>query len=179
MRMRGLLLVALVICAAQGIHSQGARIDATEGKLAAVRDGSITVRNDQGTRTFRITPGTKIWRGDYVDVRQLRLGDDLSVRFRASTAIDIEANLDRWDGNITKVSGDHVEIEFTDKDGNPVGTKGTVTFWNRTAFLVYASRNDLRPGAYLSVIGLVQSPTMMRAWRVIGFGPPPSTRPNR
>jgi hypothetical protein len=143
-----------------------------------VHDRSITVRNDQGTRTFLITPGTKIWRGDYVNVHQLRLDDDMSVRFRVSdrtgeaTAVGIEANVDRWDGDITKVSGDRIEIEFTDKDGNPLGTKGTVTFWNRTTFLVDASRSDLRPGAYLEVIGLVESPDTMRAWRVIGFSPP-------
>jgi hypothetical protein len=180
--MRGLLLVALVICAAR---AQNDRIDATEGKLVAIHDGSITVRNDQGTRTFLITSGTKIWRGDYVGIHQLHLGDNIGIRFRVSDrtgeaiAVDIDANLDRWDGNITNVSGDRVEIEFTDKDGNPVGTKGTVKFWNRTAFLVDASRNDLRPGAYLSVIGLVESPDTMRAWRVIGFGPPQSTRQSR
>jgi hypothetical protein len=189
--MRGLLLVALAICAAQSIRAQSAqgarsdRINTTQGKLVAMHEGSITIRNDQGTRTFLITSGTKIWRGDYVGVHQLHPGDDLGIRFRVSdrtgpaTAVDIDANLDRWDGNITNVSGDRVEIEFTDKDGNSVGTKGRVIFWSRTAFLVDASRNDLRPGAYLSVIGLVESRDTMRAWRVIGFGPPPSTRQSR
>jgi hypothetical protein len=185
--MRWHLLVALAICAAQSVHSQRTqdRIDATEGKLAALRDGSIRVRNDQGTRTFLITPSTKIWRGDYVAVRQLRLGDDLSIRFSVSDrtgeaiAVDIDANVDRWDGNITKASGDRVEIEFTDKDGNPRGAKGTVILWSRTTFLVDAARSDLRPGAFLEVIGLVESPDTMRAWRVIGFDPPPSTRPSR
>jgi hypothetical protein len=175
--MRGLLLVALVLCAAR---AQNDRIDATEGKLVTTHDGSITVRNDQGTRTFLITAATKIWRGDYVDVHQLSPGDDLGVRFRISdrtgqaTAVDIDANLDRWDGNITKVSGNRIEVEFTDKDGKPFGMKATVIFWNRTTFLVDASRSDLRPGAYLSVIGLVERPDTMRAWRVIGFSPPPS-----
>ena len=182
-RMRGLLAgFAFVICSVHGGFAQRAqdRINAAEGKLVAVGDGSITVRNDQGTRVFRIDTGTKIWRGDSVDVHQLRPGDDLSVRFRVSertgeaTAVDIDANIDRWDGNIEKVSGNRVEIEFTDKDGNPLGTKGTVIFWNRTKFLVHAARSDLRPGASLSVIGLVETPKTMRAWRVIGFGPPPA-----
>src|SRR5579863_8912104 len=160
--MRGLLVAFTFLMIAQG--AQNDRIEATEGKLIAMSDRSITVRNDQGTRIFLITPGTKIWRGDYVDVHQLRPGDDLSVRFRVAgrtgeaTAVDIDANLDRWDGNITKVSGDRIEIEFTDKDGNPVGAKGTVTLWNRTAFLVDAARNDLQPGAFLEVIGLVETP---------------------
>ncbi|MGP0076384.1 MAG: DUF5666 domain-containing protein [Bryobacteraceae bacterium] len=182
--MRGLLVgFTFLICSAHGVAAQSAqgaqsdRIEATEGKLVAVHDHSITVRNDQGTRIFLIAAGTKIWRGDYVDVHQLRLGDDLSVRFRVSdrtgeaTAVDIDANVDRWDGNITKVSGDRVEIEFIDEDGNPLGTKGTVIFWDRTTFLVDASRSDLRPGAFLEVIGLVESPDTMRAWRVIGFDP--------
>ena len=185
--MRGLLMLAFLTCAANSAPAQrvGDRIDATEGKLVAVHERSITVRNDQGTRTFRISADTKIWRGDFVDLHQLRPGDDLGVRFRASdrggeaTAVDIDANLDRWDGDITKVSGDRVQFEFTDKDGNPHGMKATVVFWDRTAFLVDASRSDLRPGAYLSVTGLVESRDVMRAWQVIGFRPPPNARPSR
>lgn len=186
--MRGLLAgFTFLICSAHGGFGQSAqdRIDATGGKLVAMRDRSITIRNDQGTRTFLITADTKIWRGDYVDIHQLRPGDDLSVRFRVSahageaTAVDIDANLDRWDGNITKISGDRVEIAFTDKDGNPLDMEATVIFWKKTAFLVDASRSDLRPGAYLSVIGLVQSPDTMRAWRVIGFRPPPGDPADR
>jgi hypothetical protein len=183
---RRFLMIALLACATHSAVGQSAQnlIDATAGKLVAVHDRSITVSNDQGTRNFQITPATKIWRGDYVDVHQLRLGDDLSVRFRRSArtgdaqAVDIDANIDRWDGNIIKVSGDRTEIEFTDKDGNPLAMKGTVIFWNKTTFLVNASRSDLRPGASLEVIGLVESPDMMRAWRVIGFRPSPRSSTN-
>ena len=83
MRMRGLLMLAFLTCAANSAPARD-RIDATEGKLVAVHERSITVRNDQGTRTFRISADTKIWRGDFVDLHQLRPGDDLGVRSRVS-----------------------------------------------------------------------------------------------
>jgi hypothetical protein len=41
-----------------------------------------------------------------------------------------------------------------------------------------AARSDLRPGAYLEVIGLLETPDTMRAWRVIGFDSP-GTRQSR
>jgi hypothetical protein len=59
-----------------------------------------------------ITADTRIWRGDYIDVHHLQPGDNLSIRSRISsrtgeaTAVDIDANIDRWNGTITKVSGD-------------------------------------------------------------------------
>jgi hypothetical protein len=176
--MRGLLVPGFLIFAALAFSQAGDRIVPAFGKLVAATDRSITVRNDQGARTFLITSETRIWRGDYVDVRQLRPGDDLAIRFRPAnrgsegTAVDIEANVDRWDGTITKVSGDLVQVELTDEDGKPLGKRVKVTFWSKTTFLVDGvSQRDLKSGAHLEVIGLVTSKSEMRAWRVIGFDP--------
>jgi hypothetical protein len=175
--MWGLLAIAFLFA-----QSSGDRIQGAVGRLTAVHDHTITVRNDRGARTFLITAETKIWRGDYVDLGQLRVGDDLGIRFRVpegageAVAVDIDANIDRWNGTITKVSGNVVEIELKDEDGNLLGMKGTVTFWDKTTFLVDgASRSDLKVGAYLEVIGLVEN-DRMRAWRVIGFDPASGVR---
>lgn len=176
--MRGLLAVAFLILTADALAQTGDdRIVPAFGKLVAVHDRSITVRNQQGTKTFLITADTHIWRGDYVDVRHLQPGDDLSIRSRVlsrtgeTTAVDIDANIDGWNGTITNVSGDRVVIDLQNEDGDFVGRKATVIFWNKTIFLVdNASTRDLRVGAYLEVIGLVEKDTL-QVWRVIGFDP--------
>jgi hypothetical protein len=103
--------------------------------------------------------------------------DDLSIRSRISsqtggaTAVDIDANIDRWNGTITHSSGDRVEIDLQEEDGHFVGRKATVVFWNKTVFLVdNASTRNLKVGAYLEVVGLVEKDTL-QVWRVIGFDP--------
>jgi len=177
-RMRGLLTVAFLIIMAPALAQTGDdRIVPAFGKLVSVHDRSITVRNQQGTKTFLITANTHIWRGDYVDVHHLQPGDDLSIRSRVSsrtgetTAVDIDANIARWNGTITNVSGDRVVIDLQNEGGDFVGRKATVIFWNKTIFLVdNASTRDLRVGAYLEVIGLVEKDTL-QVWRVIGFDP--------
>jgi hypothetical protein len=178
MRMRQFSAAAFLILAAQAFAQTGDdRILPAFGKLVAVHDRSITVQNEQGTKAFLIRADTHIWRGNYIDVRHLQPGDDLSIRFRVSsrtgeaTAVDIDANIDRWNGTITAVSGDRVVIDLQNEDGDFIGRKATVVFWNKTMFLVdNASAKDLRVGAYLEVIGLVEKDTLL-VWRVIGFDP--------
>jgi len=111
--MRGLLAVAFLILTAQALAQTGDdRIVPAFGKLVAVHDRSITVQNQQGTKSFLITADTHIWRGDYVDVHHLQPGDDLSIRSRVSsrtgemTVMDIDANIHRGNGTITNVSGE-------------------------------------------------------------------------
>lgn len=176
--MRGLRMVAFLILAPPALaQSDDNRIVPAVGKLIDVHDSSITVRNQQGTKTFLITPDTHIWRGDYVEVHHLQPGDELSIRSRVSsrtgqaTAVDVEANIDRWNGTIARVSGDRVEINLQDEDGQLPGRKATIIFWKKTIFLVdNVSKKDLGVGAYLEVIGLVEKNTM-QIWRVIGFDP--------
>lgn len=178
MRMAELRAVAFLIFASQVLGQTGDdRIVPAFGKLVAVHDQSIAVRNERGTKTFLITVDTHIWRGDYVDLHHLKPDDDLSIRSRVSsrtgeaTAVDIDANIDRWNGTISNVSGDRVVIDLQNEDGGYIGRKVTIIFWNKTIFLVdNASTKDLRVGAYLEVIGLLEKDTL-RVWRVIGFDP--------
>jgi hypothetical protein len=178
MRMRVLSVVVLLILPPlASAQTDDNLIVPAFGNLVAVRDGSITVRNQEGTKTFFIAADTHIWRGDYVEVHRLQPGDDLSIRYRVSsrtgeaTAVDIDANIDRWNGTITKISGDRVEIDLQSEDGQFTGGKATIIFWQKTVFLVdNVSTRDLRVGAYLEVIGLVERDTL-QVWRVIGFDP--------
>src|SRR5277367_2014890 len=69
---------------------------------------SVTVRNELFTRVFRINAQTEIRR---VDSSELRVGDLVGIRCHFDDkgfafADSIEANVDRWDGVITKVLKD-------------------------------------------------------------------------
>jgi hypothetical protein len=84
------------------------------GVLVAVRDGSISVKNDDGTNLFHVNSVTKIWRGRYVKLSQLHLGDDVMVWFTSASsgaiATDVVANFTRLDGRITAVRPHSIEI---------------------------------------------------------------------
>lgn len=178
MRMRVLSVRALLILAPlASAQTDDNLILPAFGKLVAVNGRSITVRSQLGSKTFLITGGTRIWRGDYVDLKRLQPGDDLSIRYRVSsrtveaTAVDMDANIDRWNGTITKTSGDRVEIDLQSEDGQFTGRKATIIFWKKTVFLVdNVSTRDLKVRAYLEAIGLKEKDTL-EVWRVIGFDP--------
>jgi hypothetical protein len=103
-------LVGLVIIA--GASSASAQtgshtVSAMSGELLTVQENSISIRNDQATRTFQIGKNTRIWRGHFVDVHHLRLGDAIDLRYRVSAsgaaiATAVWANIDRWAGTITE-----------------------------------------------------------------------------
>jgi hypothetical protein len=152
-RTRGLLAVAFLILAAQAIaQTRDDRIFPAFGNLVAVNDRSVSVRNQQGTKTFLITADTHVWRGDYVDFHHLEPGDNLSIRFRVSsrtgeaTAVDIDANIDRWNGTIANVSGDRVVIDLQNEDGDLVGTKAS-SFSGEKRFFWWTTRQRETSGS--------------------------------
>jgi hypothetical protein len=74
------------------------------GTVISRAPDSITVRNELFTRVFRINAQTEIRR---VDSSQLQVGDRVAIRCHfddkdASIADSIEANVDRWEGVITR-----------------------------------------------------------------------------
>jgi len=142
---------------------------AMSGKLVALDDNSISVRNDTGARTFRVTRETRIWRGAYVNIHHLHLGDDIDLQYRASAsgpvALAIWANTDRWAGTITRVTGTRVEIAMADGLG-----RATILFDRNTIFNQGEPKN-LRVGSFLEVVGLVISKDRMQATRVLHIDP--------
>lgn len=162
-------LVGLMQAGAVGLLAQTGNdlLSGMAGKLVAVFDNSISVRNDEGARTFRVNRETKIWRGHDVDIYQLHLGDDVGIQYRASsgngeaTATSIWANIDRWGGTISKVFGDRVQIARIDDH-----KKAMIIFDSNTIFSE-ATRNDLQVGRFLEVIGLDLGKDRMHASRVL------------
>lgn len=169
------MLALLLLTSLASAQTTDDQIVPAFGKLVTANSHSVTVRNEKGLQTFHITPQTHIWRGDYVNVDRLRPGDDLSIRYRPQgdrTAVDIEANIERWDGTITKVSANGLEVALQDRDGQFTGKRVTMIFWKKTTFLVDGvSVKDLKVGAFLEAIGLEENDTM-RVWKVIGFDAP-------
>src|SRR5580698_6263006 len=97
-----------------------------EGTVVSRGPDSVTVKNELFTRVFRINAQTEIRR---VDSSELQVGDLVGVRCHfddkgIAFADSIEANVDRWNGVITKVLKDTAYIKFD----VPVKGSGKVTF---------------------------------------------------
>ena len=145
------------------------------GTVISRAPDSITVRNELFTRVFRINAQTEIRR---VDSSQLQLGDRVAIRCHfddkdASIADSIEANVDRWEGVITKVLKDSAYIKFD----APVKGSGKVIFDRTTEFDYCAgddpghdcTLDDLKVGRHLETVGFVLGKSELRATSVLGI----------
>jgi len=144
------------------------------GGVISVGPASVTVKNELFTRVFLINAQTEIRR---VDSSQIQIGDQVAVRChsddRGTTIADsIEANVDRWEGVITKVLKDTAYIKFD----APVKGTARVDFDSRTQFGYCVddhnrdcSLDDLKIGRHLETIGFVLGKNELRATRVLGI----------
>jgi hypothetical protein len=136
---------------------------------------SVTVKDKLFTRVFRINAQTKIRR---VDSSGLQVGDEVGIRCHfddkgASGADSIEANVDHWEGVITKVFKDTVYIKFD----APVKGSARVIFDRGTEFGDCArddpkhdcTVHDLKVGRHLGTIGFVLGKSELRATSVLGI----------
>jgi len=179
---RSLLIITFLVSLMQvgsvpGLLAQsGHVVPSMVGKLIAMHGNYITVRNDELTETFQVSPETTIWRGRDVGVRQLRVGDNLAIRYSVSSgngetiATAIWVNTDRWAGTIKKVSGDRVQIAVIDDHGDPAG-KATIIFNSYTTFSEWISKDDLHVGRFLETTGLVVGKRQMQAAKVLHIDP--------
>jgi hypothetical protein len=145
------------------------------GTVISRRPDSISVKNELFTRVFRINAQTEIRR---VDSSQLRVGDLVAIRCHfddKGTAIadSIEANVDRWEGVITKVLKGAVYIKF---DAPAKGT-ARVIFDSRTEFGYCAGDDpardctidDLNVGRHLETTGFVLGKSELRAIQMVSI----------
>jgi hypothetical protein len=166
---RAVLLSIVGACLAfaqTGSHT----VPAMSGELVAVQEGSISIRSDKGTKTFQIDRNSTIWRGHFVDVHQLHLGDEIDLRYRVSAsgtaiATAVWANIDRWAGTITKVLPDRIQIAITDDDSGPIG-QATILFDRYTVFNE-GTPKDFQIGNFLEVVGVKLGQSQMEASRVL------------
>ncbi|HWE49926.1 MAG TPA: hypothetical protein VG273_09065 [Bryobacteraceae bacterium] len=176
----------------------GAEIRVCAGRLVAIGKDTLSVKNDQGTCVLHIDAGTTIWRGEVLhDTSRLKIGDDIGARATVEypgdelKAKDVSANVGHWEGVISKVVNKTVYLKF-DK---PVQGTGKVIFDAATDFRSCAfedlkrdcTRDDLKAGHSLEVIGLVLGKRELRATKVLGIqnrwndyphNDHPRTRPN-
>ncbi len=135
----------------------------------------VTVKNDLFTRVFRINAQTEIRR---VDSSQLQVEDQVDVRCHfddkgIAIADSIEANVDHWEGVITKVLKDTVYMKF----GPPLKGSAKVIFDSRTEFgycagdtlNVPCTVDDLKVGRFLDTVGFVLGKSEIRATRVLNI----------
>jgi hypothetical protein len=150
------------------------------GRLVAIAKDTLSVKNDQGTCVLHINAETTIWRGETLhDTSALKLGDDIgawaTVDYpgRELTAEYVDANVDHWEGVITKVQKDTIYLKF-DK---PIKGTGKVIFDDSTDFRSCAfedlkrdcTPNDLKVGHSLDIIGLLLGERKLRATKVLGI----------
>lgn len=140
------------------------------GELVAIHEHSLSIRNDEGTNTFQVNPDSRIWRGRFVDLHQLHLGDEIDLRYRitasgAAVVTAVWANIDRRAGSVTKVLPDRIQIAITDDHDGPIG-QATIFFDSNTVFNEGAG-NDFQFGNFLEVVGLKLGRNRMEASRVL------------
>jgi hypothetical protein len=134
---------------------------------------SVTVKNDLFTRVFQITAQTQIQR---VDHSAIQIGDLVAVRCHfdnegGSIADNIEANVDHWEGVITRVHKDTVDIKFD----APVKGTAEVILDAGTKFDYCATDDpkrecapdDLKVGRHLDAVGFVVERTELNATSVL------------
>jgi hypothetical protein len=136
---------------------------------------AVTVKNDLFTRVFRMNAQTEIRR---VDDSQLQIGDQVAVRCHiddkgTSIADSIEANVEKWEGVITRVLEGAVYMKFN----APVKGSGKVTFDRTTQFDWCGSDDpkrgctldDLKVGRHLEAVGFVLGKSELRATSVLSI----------
>lgn len=154
-------------------------IRACVGTLIAVAKDTVSIKNDNGICLLHVDSRTTFWRGEtFHDARALKLGDEVGARARVDypsgklIAEDVEANVDRWEGVITKVLKDTVYIKFD----APLNETVKVIFDGKTQFRNCAfdddlkhecTFGDLKAGRHLETIGLVLGKTELRATNVL------------
>jgi hypothetical protein len=145
----------------------------TEGRLVAIHDQSISLRNDDGTFVFHVNSDTKIWRGGTANLRQLHLRDNLDIAYyRAkgssqALATEIDANIANWSGTITRVGPHSIEIAREDEQGNPWG-RAIIFIDDRTTF-DQGTPKDLQVGRSLQVVGLDLGHRRMRVTMILSL----------
>lgn len=164
--------IATLIAAPQagnGVDMEPHRITETTvcmGRLADIGADTLTLKNDKGSCAVRITPATRIWRGQiYPDTSALKIGDQVGSRCVIAypsgelIAESVEANVAKTEGKIVSVRPDRIVVqEFRWRH------QITVLIDSRTKCDDCAAA-DLKKGVDILATGLALAPDNDRTFR--------------
>jgi hypothetical protein len=159
---RGVLVVSITVACIPGLSAQAPsrtpdKCPGTTGLVTTIHTDSVSIKNDDGTNVFQVTGETKIWRGGYVRLSQLHLGDEVMVwcainQSGEASATNIMANVTRLAGTITAVHPHNIVIVG---NGGPGEASGHVTvFIDGNTTYAQGTPKDLTIGRDLEVSGL-------------------------
>jgi hypothetical protein len=136
------------------------------GRLVAIGDNTLSVKNDQGGCVIRTNAQTTFWRGeDYHDASALRLGDELAARVtvtypgRVLTAEHVEANVARVEGEVVMAQSDRIVVKDDD-------SRERVTVLRDARMRIEQGSGWPSKGAEVMVTGLDLGHNTMRAFRL-------------
>jgi hypothetical protein len=176
--LRWLVIGVIPLMAAAQQRSPLAHLDVPViGTVKGVSGDMVSVDSDGKIVEITVDRNGEVWKGKtFHDLSPVRIGDDLSGRCRsvASGKLVCEAiwlNIVNYFGVITKVQQDTFEI-LTNPDADPQSAYGKETkivqVDSDTQFND-STKEDLKPGRNVQVIGLDQKNGTIRATRVIVY----------
>jgi hypothetical protein len=134
------------------------------GRLIAMTEDSLSMKNDKGICVVHVIAETNIWRGEILhDTSALKLGDEVGARVaigypgREMVAEEIEANVTKVEGKIVSVHPDRIVV-------NDHGHM-TALIDSRTAFDL--DQGNLKKGAFVLAIGLDLGRNRFRATSIM------------
>jgi hypothetical protein len=144
-----------------------AEIRVCGGRLVAVGQDTLSMKNENGICVIHLKPGAEIWRGEvFHDTSALKLGDEVDARVTVSypsgelTAENVEANVAKAEGTIVSLRGDRILVKEDRLRGHV-----TVLFDSRTA--IDLNEGKLRKGATVLAIGLDLGHDTFRATSIV------------
>jgi Domain of unknown function (DUF5666) len=137
------------------------------GRLVAIGQDTLSVKNDNGICVIQLKPGAEIWRGEiFHDTSALKLGDEVGARVVVEyptgelTAESVEANVAKAEGTIVSLRADRIIVKEDRLRGHV-----TLLLDSRTAFDL--DHGKLEKGATVLAIGLNLGHNTYRATSVV------------
>ena len=136
------------------------------GLVAAIHGDSLTVKNDDGTKVYRVDDKTEITRGVTVSLSKVRVGDSVMLWCAGdgSIATDILVNFTHWGGTVTAIYAHRFVMYGKGRVGEAPGHV-TVLLDGKTNF-DQCTIKDLRVGRGVEVSGSVMAAKRVQATMV-------------
>lgn len=145
------------------------------GTVVVTYGQSIYLSTSSGPLTVRVSPSTRIWKGeDGVGISAIRPQDELAVRGVADpsgvfVASEIWANIVSLDGVVNSVSGNNVDIQVVRNDSVSEVKRIRVTNKTVSSQSRPLKKENIQVGRCVRVIGLALEDGTIQASRLIVY----------